>query len=39
MNDLYFEKLRSYYLDTKLEEDNTDKIDERGLCSSFLYLK
>ena len=28
MNDLYFEKLRSYYLDTKLEEDNTDKIDE-----------
>ena len=33
MNDLYFEKLRSYYLDTKLEEDNTDKIDEDRLIN------
>ena len=28
MNELYFEKLRAYYMDTKLEEDNIDKIDE-----------
>lgn len=28
MNDLYFEKLRNYYSDTKLEENNLDKIDK-----------